>query len=108
MDENAVNRSGLAQMILPSRAARLAAVAAIIIAAGLLMIHSDPPAPEPPPIRKVAKSPAEMLSVMSLNMAYRRGGLEAVDDVSHEAFNVLGSSPAQVSVRELLAGSNGV
>ena len=95
-------------MTLRSRATRLAAAAVIIIATGLLIIQSNPPEQAHAPTRNVAKSPAEMLSVMSLNMAYRRGGIEAMDDQSNEAFEMLGSQPAKVSVRELLAESNGV
>ena len=108
MDEAATGRSSPAQMILRSKMARLAAAIVIITALGLLMIPSEKSEQAPPPIGKVARSPAEMLSAMSLNMAYRRGGIEAVDEVSAEAFKALGSKPAKVSVRELLTGLNGV
>ncbi len=108
MDETAAGRSSVARMILRSRAAKLAAAAAIIMAVGLLMIQSNPPEQAHAPTRNVAKSPVEMLSVMSLNMADRRGGIEAVDDLSNEAFDMLGSQPAKVSIRELLTESNGV
>ena len=108
MDETVAGRSSVARMILQSRAAGLAAAAAIIIAVGLLMIQSTPPEQAHAPTRNVAKSPAEMLSVMSLSMAYRRGGIEAMDDQSNKAFEMLGSRPAKVSIRELLTESNGV
>lgn len=109
MDETiATVRPSTVRMIVRSRAAKLAAPAVIIVAVGLLMTQPGPPGQEPPPIRKVAKSPAEMLSAMSLSMAYRRGGIEAVDDVSNKAFEMLGSKPDNVSVRDLLAESNGV
>ena len=108
MDETTAGRSSVVRIILQSRSTRLAAAAVIILGIGLLSNQLRPPEQEPLPVRKVAKSPAEMLSVLSLNMAYRRGGLEAVDDVSNEAFKMLDSKPAGVSVRELLAGSNGV
>jgi hypothetical protein len=108
MDETAAGKSSAAQTILQSRAAKLAVAAVIIIAVGLLMSQSDPPGQEPPPIVKTAKSPAEMLSAMSLSMAYRRGGIEAVDDLSSKAFEMLGSQPAGVSIRGLLTESNGV
>ncbi|MEA3224562.1 MAG: hypothetical protein U9Q07_01330 [Planctomycetota bacterium] len=107
MDE-ATGSSSATRVMLRSRAAKLAAAAAIIIAVGLLIIQSNPPEQEHAPTRNVAKSPAEMLSVMSLTMAYRRGGIEALDDQSSEAFDMLGSQPTKVSVRELLAESNGV
>jgi hypothetical protein len=110
MDEAiAAGRSSVARMILRNTAMKLAAAAAVIIVVvGLLTIQWDPPEQEPPQIGNVAKSPAEMLSVMSLNMAYRRGGIEAMDDQSNEAFEMLGSQPTTVSIRELLTESNGV
>jgi len=107
MDESSAGRLSPIRIILQSRAARLAAAAVIIIAVGLVVNQSSPPEQAPPPISTAARSPAEMLSVMSLNMAYRRGGIEAVDDVSNEAFKALGSKPAKVSLAELLAESNG-
>ncbi|MHC4435482.1 MAG: hypothetical protein ACYTBS_26940 [Planctomycetota bacterium] len=107
MDE-ATGALSPARRTLRNRMAGLAAAALIILRVGLLSNQFAPSEQEPPNTRRVAKSPAEMLSVLSLNMAYRRGGLEAVDDVSNEAFKMLDSKPAGVSVRELLAGSNGV
>ena len=108
MDETVAGKSSAARMILQSRAARLAAAAVIVIAVGLLMIQSNPPGQELPPIRKVAKSPADMLSAISLNMAYRRGGIEELDNVAGQAFEMLESKPEKVSLRELLTESNGV
>jgi hypothetical protein len=108
MDETTTGRAGVARTVLQRTVAKLATAAVIILAVGLLITQSRPPQRAHAPGRKVAKSPAEMLSVMSLNMAYRRGGIEAVDDVSNKAFEMLGSRPAQVSMRELLAESNGV
>jgi len=109
MDETlAQSRSSVALIILKSRAMRLAAAAAVIVAIGLLMIQSRPPEQEQPPTAKAAKSPAAMLSAMSLSRAYRRGGIEALDALSHEAFEMSGASPARVSIRELRSESNGV
>jgi hypothetical protein len=101
-------RSCTTRIILRSRAMRFAAAAAIVLAIGLLTIEPDQPEQEPPGIRSAAKPPAEMLSVMSLNMAYRRGGIEAVDEQSSKAFEMLGARSVSVSVQELLAESNGV
>jgi len=108
MDETVAGKSSAARMILRSRATRLAAAAAILIALALLLIQSNPPEQAHAPTRNVAKSPADMLSAISLNMAYRRGGIEAMDDLSNEAFEMLGSQPGKVSIRELLTESNGV
>lgn len=95
-------------VILRSRAVRLAAAAAIIVAVTLFVFHKGPSEQDRPQTADVAKSPAEMLTVMSLNIAYHRGGIEAVDDQADRAFKMLGAQPAGVSIRELLAESNGV
>jgi hypothetical protein len=109
MDETiAAKKPSAAGTLLRSRATRLAAAAVIIVAISLFTLQRDPREQEPPQITDVAKSPAEMLSVMSLNMAYRRGGIEAVDEQSSKAFEMLGARSVSVSVQELLAESNGV
>ena len=109
MDETVrANKPSAAGVILRSRAAKLAAAAVIIVAVGLLMVYRNPHVQPPPRTVSTAKSPAEMLTVISLNIAYRRGGIEAVDEQTSKAFEMLGSQSATVSIHELLAESNGV
>jgi len=55
----------------------------------------------------ITKSPAELLTVASLNMAYRRGGIKAVEQQCDEAIEKLGPQPAKITVKELLTKSNG-
>ena len=108
MDE-AIGRSSETRMMLQSRVARLAAVAAVILLAiGLLVIQWGPTRQVPSDTKHVAKSAADSLSALSLNMAYRRGGIEAVDALADVAFDLPGSKPARLSVQELLTESNGV
>jgi len=104
--KSANHKPGLPAMILRSRAVQLAAAAVIILAVTLPMFHEEPPEQPPQQTADVAKYPAEMLTMMSLNIAYSRGGIEAVDEQSSEAFKMLGSRRANVSIQELLA--NGV
>jgi hypothetical protein len=88
--------------------AKLAATALIILAIGFFMIHLRPG-------RKVdttevptdAKSPAEMLTTMSLMMAYRSGGIEAIEKQCGEAIEKLGPRPAKITVKELSVEFNG-
>jgi len=109
MDETIrAKKPSAAGVILRSRVARLAAAAVIIVAVGLLMVYRNPPVQPPPRTVGTAKSPAEMLTMISLNIAYRRGGIEAVDEQTSKAFEMLGSQSATVSIHELLAESNGV
>jgi hypothetical protein len=103
------NKQSAAGIILLSRTAKLAAAAVIIVAVGLLMFYRNSPVPQQPPQKvSVAKSPADMLTAMSLNMAWRRGGIEAVDEQSNKAFKMLGSKPAKATIEELRVELNGV
>jgi len=103
------NRQSVAGIILRSRMIKLAAAAVVFVAISLLMVYQNPPVQqEPPKTDIVAKSPAEMLTAISLNMAWRRGGIEAVDEQSSKAFKMLGSKPAKATIEELLIELNGV
>jgi len=103
MDENIrANKLGAAGIILRSRAARFAAAAVIILAVGLLMVYRNPAVP-PPNTVSAAESPAEILTVASLNIAYRRGGMRAVEKQYEEAAEMRGPRPAEISLQELLA-----
>ena len=110
MDESVrSNKQSVAGIIFRSRAAKLAAAAVIIISVGLLMVYWNPPVPQQPPQTvSFAKSPVEMLTAMSLNLAWRRGGIEAVDEQSSKAFKMLGSKPAKATIEELRLELNGV
>ena len=102
------NKPSAAGIILRSRAARLAAAAVIIVAVGLMTVYNSPPEQQQQRTTSVAKSPAEMLTGMSLSLAWRRGGIEAMDEQSKKAFDMLGAEPANGSIQELLVELNGV
>ena len=109
MDEAlSARRSSVARFILRSRGVRYAAAVVILLALGLLALQPGPSESEQPPVARTTRSPAERLSAMSLNMAYRRGGIEALDELSHEVFEALGPPPTRVSARELRSETNGV
>lgn len=97
-----------AGIILPSKAMRLAAAALIIVAVGLLMFDRNPTEQQQEQAVGAAQSPAAMLKAISLNLAYRRGGIEAVDDQSRRAFDMLESKPAKATIWELHSELNGV
>ena len=104
------NKQSVAGIILRSKAAKLAAAAVIFVAVSLLMVHRNPPVQQQSPEETVSvvKSPAEMLSAMSLNLAWRRGGIEAMDEQSSKAFELLGSKPVETTIEELSVELNGV
>ena len=86
---------------------KLAAAAVLIVTIGLLMFSQSLHKPERAVIADKPKSPTAMLTAMSLTIAYRRGGIEEVDRQSQEAIKMLGPRPANISMRQLLQGSNG-
>ena len=61
--------------------ARLAVAAAIAVAVGLFVVGRNGHGPDRPPVspQPTARSPAKMMSMMSLRMAYEHGGFDAVD-----------------------------
>jgi hypothetical protein len=94
--------------ILKKPITKLAAAALIIVTISFLITHLGPSEKaNTTDVTKVTKSPAELLTVASLNMAYRRGGIKAVEQQCDEAVEKLGPQPAKITVKELLAKSNG-
>ncbi len=99
-------QAGFWEVVLHNRLVKLAA-AVIIVAIGLLIVHRIPHRHEPAKVSKMPKSPAEMLTMASLNAAYRLGGMEGVEKQYEEALELLGPRPAKITVKELLAEFNG-
>jgi hypothetical protein len=104
------NKKCVAGIILRSRVAKLAAVAVIILAVSLLLVYRNPTEQQQPPkqVPSVSKSPAEMLTPISLRNAYLVGGMEAVDEQSRKAFQMLNRKPAKVSICQLQIEANGM
>lgn len=95
------------QSITESPLIKLAAAAVIIIAVGLFFVHrGSSEKVETPKTAKVAKSPAGLTTVISLEAAYRRGGLEAVEQQCDEAVRVLGARLDGISAGQLIRDFN--
>ena len=96
------------RMIFRNPLTKLAAAAAIIVAMGLLLVgdKQTPGGPETEP-RPVAQSNVEKMSLMSMRMAYRRGGFDALDRQFRDTLNAMEPQPLNVSMQELLEGVNG-
>lgn len=100
---------GIWSTVARSKIAQLTAAAVIIITIGLFLVEHHPPEqPENHTKKQFKKSPAEMLTAVSLNIAYRKGGIEAVEKQCEEAFNTMGYRPRKVSIQELMVEFNGV
>lgn len=83
---------------------KLAAAAVIIVAIGFFVVHQGPNEQiEERTISEVSKSPAELLTAMSLNIAYRKGGMEAVERQCKQALRLVELRPETLTVQQLLA-----
>jgi len=98
---------GLLRLVVSYRITQVAAAAAIIITVGLLIAYLGPGEQGQGNVRQAAKSPAEMVTAMSLRMAYSRGGMEALEKQCDEAVKLLGPSRPSSSLADLVRDSNG-
>jgi hypothetical protein len=96
-------QSNIWKVIFGKRAAQLAAAAAIIVVAGLLLSR-NPQTPNVPAAKPglIAQSPAKIISMASMRMAYQRGGMDALDKQFIDTLDVVGALPSSVSIQELL------
>lgn len=91
------------RIIFGKPAAQLAAAAAVILVVGLLLSrdkqNQNGPAAKPP---LITPSPAKIITMASMRMAYQRGGLDALDKQFRDTLDVLGPRSSSVSIQELL------
>jgi len=89
--------------------AKVAAAAVIILVIGFFMTR---PAPDKKveivEMTNATKSPAEMLTLKSLTIAYHNGGIEAVEKQCDKAIEKLGLKSERITVQELLTYIDGV
>lgn len=97
---------GRLRRALDNPAARLAAAAVLVVAA-LFMVEQIRREPEPTQLRRQAASAVEMATAISLERAYRRGGIEAVEDQCRKVFGKATHGSAGPSVLQLLGEQNG-
>jgi len=110
MDEAiGARKSSAARIFLRSRATRLAAVAAVIIVVASLFLSQNGDEPKRPTGEPtlLIQSPAQMLSMMSLRLAYQQGGLDGLDRQFGDSLTVLGPRSSTMSMQELLESFNG-
>jgi len=97
------NRPRIVRLVLGHPGAGVAVAAAIVITAAVLFVgpggHQPPERGSEP--RATAPSPTKIVSMMSLRMAYRRGGEEGLNQQLDTALNTLGPRPNGVSMRGL-------
>jgi hypothetical protein len=97
------NRLNILRVIFSKTIAQLAAAAAVLIVVGLLL-NRDGQNPNDPTAKTpvISQSPAQIVSMASMRMAYQRGGLDALDKQFQDTLDVLGPRSSSVSIQELL------
>ena len=95
------------KVILKSPITKIAAAAVIILAVSFFSTQKDPGKQEQHRIAEVTKSPVEMMTAISLERAFRRGGIEAVEEQCKQAFKPIAPRPESSSIKQILAEFNG-
>ncbi len=86
---------------------KITIAATVVVAAGVLFVGRFGPTPVQPVPASTQPSPAQMVSMISLSAAFRRGGIDELDRQCDRALERLGPRPNSVSVQELLKDING-
>ena len=89
------------RVVLGNPIAKLAAAAAVMMAA-LFMVGRIRREPEPIQIRRQTASAVEMVTAISLERAYRQGGIEAVEDQCRKVFGTATHESTSSSILQLL------
>ena len=105
---DSVRQPSILKVILKSPLTKVAAAAVIIISISFFTARQDPTKKaDTTTVSKITKSPVEVLTVASLTIAYRQGGMEAVEKQYEKASEMRGAKPTEISLQELLAEFNG-
>jgi hypothetical protein len=80
----------------------LAAAAVIAIMAAFSITRHAPRQPEPVGVERQTASSIQMATALSLENAFRRGGIEALDDQSRRAFGMPREPSQRPSIKKLL------
>jgi len=95
--------------ILKNPITKLTVAALIILAIGFFMIHLGPGEKvDTSEAAQLTKSSAEMLTALSLECAFRRGGIEAVYRQCEKAIEMLGPRPAEITIEKTLTEFDGI
>ncbi len=107
--KSADHKLSATRIIILSRMIKLTTAAAVIIVAVGLFLGRERNTPRKPTARPrpVAESTIKKMSLMSLRMAYRRGGFDALDRQFRDTLDVLGPQSLSISMQQLLESVNG-
>ena len=95
------------RIITLSRMMKLTAAAAVIIVGISFFIAHQGPGKQgvTTKVLEVVESPSEIMTMKSLTIAYRRGGIEGIENQCEKALKILGPQPASISLGDLFNGS---
>ena len=106
--KSAGHKPSTARIITLSRMIKLAAAALIIVGISFFIAYQGPSEQGGTNrVLEVAESPSEIMMMKSLTIAYRRGGIEGIENQCEKALKILGPQPASISLGDLFNGSNG-
>jgi len=105
--KSANHKPSTARIITLGRMIKLTAAAAVIIVGiSFYIAHLGPGEQKDITIvTEVTESPAEIMTMKSLKIAYRRGGIEGIENQCEKALKILGPQPASLSLGDLFNGS---
>ena len=103
----AKTRPNIRRIVTRSRIAKISVAAAIIIAVSFLQIAHNHDNQTTNHIEARIKTPAEMLTLVSINAAYHKGGLEAVEKDYERVHEKMVPWPKKVTISELFKELNG-
>jgi hypothetical protein len=98
-----------ARIITFGRVIKLAAAAALITAGISFFYFNQGPVrqKDTDSVTMAVDCPAEIMTMKSLKIAFRRGGLKAIENECDKALEILGPEPASISMANLFNGSSG-
>ncbi|MBN1795881.1 MAG: hypothetical protein JW804_04350 [Sedimentisphaerales bacterium] len=94
------------QVIMRSKMTKLAAAAVLIIAVCVLLLHNNKDEQPNINIARIVKSPADLTKMVSINAAFRRGGMEAVEEQLDKSLELLGPQYGSLSLNGLYKDLN--
>jgi hypothetical protein len=105
---DSARQPSILKVIFKSPLTKLATAAVIIIAISFFTARQGPTKKaDTTTVSKATKSPVEMMTALSLERAFRRGGIKAVENQCEQALKLLGPRTASLSSKELLSEFNG-
>ena len=104
--KSADHKPSTARIIILSRMMKLTAAAAVIIVAiSFFIAHQEPSEQGITRVLEIVESPSEIMTMKSLTIAYRQGGIEGIENQCEKALKILGPQPASISLGDLFNGS---